>query len=80
MEEGGGTTILGNFIGVDVSGKLPLGNKNYGVYISEAGANTIGGANPGEKNVISSNGGDGIFLIYDASSNIIKGNCIGVDV
>ena len=80
LEEGGGTTILGNFIGVDVSGKLPLGNKNYGVYISEAGANTIGGANPGEKNVISSNGGDGIFLIYDASSNIIKGNCIGVDV
>ena len=32
-------SILGNFIGVDVSGKLPLGNKNYGLYVAGGSEN-----------------------------------------
>ncbi len=53
------TSVLGNYIGVDASGKIPLGNANFGVNISDGRENIIGGANPGERNVISSNGGDG---------------------
>ena len=61
--------IKGNYIGVDVSGKLPLGNETFGILIQDCGSNIIGGANPNERNVISSNGGDGIYGTYVASRN-----------
>ncbi len=80
LNESGGNTITGNYIGVDISGQLPLGNNGSGVEIAETGGNIIGGANPGERNVISSNGEDGIAINYGANGNKINGNHIGVDV
>jgi uncharacterized protein (TIGR02145 family) len=70
---------LGNFIGVDASGKLPLGNKGIGLYLAGGSENTIGGSNLNERNVISSNEGDGISFANSAHACIMKGNFIGVD-
>ncbi len=80
LNESGGSTVIGNFIGVDASGTKPLGNKSYGINVSEDGGNIIGEASPGGRNIISSNGDGGIILVYGAPANVIKGNYIGVDV
>ena len=45
------SVVLGNFIGTDVTGTIPLGNADRGIH---AGApdNVIGGPGPGEGNII----------------------------
>lgn len=75
-----GEAIQGNVIGLDVSGANPLGNGDAGVGISSAAGNLIGGSTAAARNVISANGGEGIFVEYTgASSNVIQGNYIGTD-
>jgi len=81
--------IHGNFIGTDVTGTVALGNGVFGVYM-QAGFNAgptnniIGGLAPGAGNVISGNGGSGIFIEDDdltgSFGNLIQGNFIGIDV
>ena len=75
-----GNTISGNYIGIDASGAFTLPNVYDGIYIESSPSNTIGGDIPGERNVISGNGDEGIF-IYGAEStgNTISGNYIGAD-
>ena len=80
---GAGTSsnsVVGNFIGTDITGKLDRGNSSDGVRI-EAGAsgNTIGGSVAGTRNVISGNNNDAIE-INAASSNTVSGNYLGTDV
>ena len=80
---GGGNSITGNYIGTDVSGKLSLGNTGNGINITGSDNNIIGGANPGERNVISGNyggGGTGVTISNGSLGNTIKGNYIGLDV
>ena len=75
-------TIIGNYIGTDITGTEDLGNSGIGISISNgAQNNTIGGSNPGEGNLISGNNGGGVS-ISDSSTvgNIIIGNYIGTDV
>ena len=73
----GTNTIQGNFIGVDPSGKLSMGNGEAGVDLFlGTGNNIIGGATFLERNVISGNRW-GIYLL--SSQNIIQGNYIGLD-
>jgi hypothetical protein len=67
--------ITGNFIGTDVTGANPLANAGMG--ISEFGTDTIGGITPGAGNVISGNGGVGIFFF---GGSLAQGNFIGTDV
>lgn len=99
------TSIEGNYIGVDASGMRALGNGYGGVINAWGGSltdgiallglslnNTIGGASPGAKNVISGNAGAGIGLyrrveskqfgaiVGSESRNTIEGNYIGTDV
>ncbi len=51
------STILGNFIGTDVTATLSMGNEGGGVYVlEENGDITIGGTAAGEGNVIAHNG------------------------
>jgi hypothetical protein len=74
-------TISGNYIGVDVSGTVGLGNGSTddGVGIRHGPAyNVIGGDTPGERNVISGNGDNGV-KIDSATHNIVIGNYIGTD-
>jgi titin len=74
---GGSNLIQGNFIGTDAAGTHALGNQ-VGVQIdAQAGANTIGGAAAGARNVISGNRGDGIDVA--ASATVIWSNFIGTN-
>jgi Calx-beta domain len=73
----GGGSILGNYIGTDITGTKAIGN-GRGISIAGNIKDTrIGGTTAAERNIISGNG-TGIEL---ASNNaIIKGNFIGTDV
>jgi YVTN family beta-propeller protein len=73
--------ISGNYIGVDVTGKVALGNTGDGVQlINETSGNIVGGTSPGERNIISGNGVTGMAIYNGASENQIIGNFIGLDV
>jgi hypothetical protein len=79
-----GNIIRGNYIGTDMTGTGELGNNSAG--IAAESWTTIGGAGPGEGNVIAGNGhlgeheapiGRQIWLAGD--HNIVIGNRIGTD-
>ena len=76
-----GNTVLGNYIGTDVTGMVGLGNALAGVAILNGGnANTIGGTAPGSGNVVSGNYSDGIRIsVVQNSTNVVEGNYIGTD-
>lgn len=73
-------TFLGNYIGTDMTGLMPLGNLNDGINLGDgAHHNQIGGQAPGEGNVISGNQGNGVMLAgMQTSNNLILGNLIGL--
>jgi len=82
--DGNGTmsnTVLGNYVGTDVSGTAPLGNAEDGVAIGgEATDNVIGGDTPGAHNLISSNGSNGVSIRGNGTmSNVVIGNFVGTD-
>jgi autotransporter-associated beta strand protein len=70
--------IYGNYVGTDVSGTEALGNGGDGVYLHNASFNNIGGASPGQGNVICSNAYAGIS-INDGSAEHVVGNLVGVN-
>jgi CSLREA domain-containing protein len=71
-----GNTVLGNYIGTDVSGTVALGGGAAAVFI-DGDANTIGA--PGAGNVISGHR-SGVLVPYPGSLNVIQANKIGTDV
>ena len=76
------TVFQGNYIGTDVTGSVRIGNgAKGGVHIINSNGHTIGGANPGEGNVLSGNiGGSGFGIEEDNSNNLtIQGNIIGLN-
>jgi hypothetical protein len=75
-----GNKISGNYIGTDATGTKDLGNAQDGVYIENLPDNTVGGTTAGERNVISGNGYDGVFILGpNATGNRVTGNYIGTD-
>jgi hypothetical protein len=81
-----GNHILGDLIGTDISGDIALGNgpvnEPYigdGVRIEGARFNLVGGAGPGEGNVLSANTSDGIDIREGAMGNVVIDNNIGTD-
>jgi parallel beta-helix repeat protein len=76
LSGGGGNTIAGNYLGTDLTGSIDRGNQ-YGVRIASSG-NFIGGLTPADRNVVSGNDIDGIW-VSGASDNLIRGNYIGLD-
>lgn len=78
--------VLGNLIGPDASGSYSLGNQPFGGIDVAEGAqfNQIGGLGPGEGNLISGNGMDGIALysnlVTPTADNQLLGNLIGLDL
>ncbi|MEX2161361.1 MAG: NosD domain-containing protein [Anaerolineales bacterium] len=71
-------SIIGNYIGVDVTGKKALPN-HQGVCIFQASYNRVGGTRPGEANVISANSNGVRFFSPGAVHAILMGNIIGLD-
>ena len=89
-----GNLVEGNYIGLDPSGELNLGNVTDGVFIQNAPGNTIGGTASGAGNVISHDriGVDietfpdsqlgqagGVFTGGQSDDNLVEGNLIGTD-
>ena len=71
-----GNVVYGNLIGTDASGALPLPNGDWGVRIEGSSDNTVGGAAPGEGNVIAFHRFDGVSVSGAATGNAIRGNSI----
>jgi len=79
--------IQGNFIGTDVTGTQDLGNGSYGVNITQATGNLVGGSSTldgdgrlaGLGNLVSNNNYAGVF-VSSAGSNSVQGNFIGTDI
>ncbi|MFD2516385.1 MopE-related protein [Salinimicrobium flavum] len=76
-EYGSGTIVFGNRIGTDITGNIPIPNVSGGI---EMGGEyyILGGPNPGEGNIISSNGGLGQVEAVGKYGKI-QGNLIGTD-
>ncbi len=82
--EGAGNLVSGNWIGLDASGSLALGNGEAGVHLQPSacgetlGANQIGG--PGSSgNTIGGNAGPGVWIEGAAISETdVLGNRIGI--
>ncbi len=74
-------SVLGNFIGTDVSGTLDRGNLERGVILSQgASGNQIGSSAPGAGNVISGNDFIGLVIVDEnTANNVVQGNLIGTD-
>ena len=79
--QGGGNTIVGNYLGTDVSGLLTTFGNQYGITVKSDG-NTIGGTTAADRNVIAGNSTSGlsfgIGFWQDADNNVVQGNYIGV--
>ena len=80
LSNGGTNTIVGNYLGTDVTGALRRGNLKANLLISSSAGNVIGGRTAAERNVISGSEEDGVDILGAASrNNIIQGNYIGTD-
>jgi len=79
---GHANTVIGNYIGVDASGAVALGNHYSGILINNGSQhNVVGGSTAGERNLISGNDGDGVSVSNSGTaSNTVSGNYIGTDV
>jgi titin len=74
-------TVVGNYIGTDVTGTKAIPNVLAGVRV-QACSNLIGGVTAGSGNVISGNGQEGIWLVGtngSAVGNAVQGNFVGLD-
>jgi titin len=75
-----GNQVQGNFIGTSASGNAALANSGFGVTLSGAPNNVIGGIASGAGNVISGNGAAGINIGgAGATGNQVQGNFIGTN-
>ena len=74
----GGTVILGNLIGVDVTGLGQLGNSQNGVDVEGASGVTVGSSAGLGRNVISGNGSSGIQFGTASTRDLVENNLIGV--
>lgn len=79
-------SVLGNYIGTDITGTQPLGNSGGGIQILASNSNTIGGTTAGSRNIVSANTNIGIRIVgltavggAPADSNTVQGNYIGTN-
>lgn len=82
-EVASGNSVLGNFIGVNVTGTQALANGFAGVAIVDATNNAIGGTTVGARNIIAAND-NGIvisrsFGTESTAGNLIQGNYLGLN-
>ncbi len=66
--------VTGNYIGVDVNATTPIPNLGDGVVVDDGVGNSV------ESNLVSGNGGNGVFISDDSADTAVTGNFIGTDV
>ncbi len=71
--------VLGNTIGLNASGTAAIPNFSTGVYVTGSVENRIGDYGAGNGNLISGNGGTGIYLLDNSGFSYILNNIIGLD-
>lgn len=76
LQDLGGNTIEGNFLGTDVTGTAVRGNI-HAVAVVLCSGNRVGGQQPSARNLISGN--DVGLIMYSANDNVVEGNFIGTD-
>ncbi|HNJ39278.1 MAG TPA: hypothetical protein PKZ53_02225, partial [Acidobacteriota bacterium] len=69
--------VQGNFIGVAADGTTARGNGDHGIAIAIANNNLIGGTNPGEGNVIASNGRSGVGIASGTGNRVLSNSIFG---
>ncbi len=74
-----GTTVENNEIGVGSDGQTAVSNGSDGIQIDGDSQTQIGGTDPGDGNVISSNRGNGINIESSLTGVLVEGNDIGTD-
>ncbi len=77
-------TVQGNQIGTTLAGTVAAANVNGGVVINGGsgwiiGTNGDGSNDAAERNLISANTQNGVFITSTSSSNIVAGNIIGLN-
>ena len=80
LTSAGGDVIIGNFIGTGTSGTGNAGGNSTGILVDGAGGNRIGGTAPADRNLISSNDEEGVWIDDGSTGDKVQGNWIGVDV
>jgi uncharacterized repeat protein (TIGR01451 family) len=78
IQQSSSNSILGNYIGTDITGNVGLGNIHRGVMLSGASNNTIAG-NVLSGNVGSGNDGAGVTIEDGGTGNQVQGNFIGTN-
>jgi trimeric autotransporter adhesin len=79
----GGTVIVGNYLGTDVSGTQARGNTTggaYGAIAIKSNSVVVGGTTMADRNLISGNAGYGVEIYTSASGAVVQGNTIGTSV
>jgi hypothetical protein len=81
IDQSGGNTIEGNFMGTDPTGMTIVGASTWLLYLSSSSNNLIGGTTPAARNIVtgSEGGGGNNLLIEVASDNTVQGNYFGVN-
>lgn len=75
-----GNIIIGNYVGLNSTGMIGVGNGGIGIYLVNAPSNQIGGGHFEERNVVSGNDDVGIAINEPtAIHNVIQGNFVGTD-
>jgi len=72
-----------NFIGLSPDGARSVRNYSHGIHLASGSSyNVVGGIAPGQRNVSSGNGGEGIEVTHSETTveNQIIGNDVGTDV
>lgn len=71
--------VAGNWIGTTWGGTAALANAQQGIRIVAGQFNTLGGVEPGARNIISGNGQSGVTIEGATSTNnVVYGNYIGL--
>lgn len=80
FEQCDNAVVAGCWIGIDfLIGLIDLGNMQAGVHINNSDGVQVGGITAADRNIISGNGGNGVWILNGSTGNRVIGNYIGTD-